>query len=112
MALVRVPLVRSRGTARLATDADPEAVRSDFEGSTPPVLALQWGVVGEVQRTEDGATYDVSYLFGLRDTRVVAHVRVSPYEDGEFGSAGERYGNSRPAHLELVVGAGGNPWAS
>jgi len=42
-ALVRVPVFRTSGTARLVTDADPGAVRAEFEGETPPPLAFQWG---------------------------------------------------------------------
>jgi hypothetical protein len=37
---VRVPLFTTRGTARLTTDADPDAVRGDFDGPTPPLLAF------------------------------------------------------------------------
>jgi hypothetical protein len=42
-ALVRIPVFRTSGTARLITDADPETVRADFAGATPPPLAFQWG---------------------------------------------------------------------
>jgi len=44
-ALVRVPVFRTSGTARLVTDADPGAVRrAEFEGETPPPLAaFRWG---------------------------------------------------------------------
>lgn len=97
LAAVRVPAIRSGGTARLVTDADPEAVRADFESPTPPPLALQWGIADAVRRTDGGAAYDVSYLFGLRSTTMA----VEPQSVGEPDGG-----------LELIVTAGGRPWAT
>lgn len=100
LAVVRVPVFRSSGAARMVTDADPERVRADFEGTTPPVLAFQWGIADDVRRTGDGGAYEVSYLLGLRSTSVATEVRSWPADDGRGGE------------LELVVTAGGNPWAT
>jgi len=97
LAAVRVPVFRSSGTARLVTDAAPTAVRSDFGGPTPLPLALQWGVAEAVRRTDGGAVYDVSYLFGLRSTTMA--VEALPLDDAS-------------EDLELVLTAGGRPWAT
>lgn len=97
LAAVRVPVFRSNGSARLATDEDPDTVRADFEGPTPPPLALQWGIADAVRRTDGGAAYEVSYLFGLRSTHLVV-------ETNAVGSDGRR--------LELVVTANGRPWGT
>lgn len=101
LAVVRVPAFRSTGAARLVTDADPEEVRADLEGATPPVLAFQWGIADDVRRTGDGGAYEISYLFGLRSTSVATEVRSRPSDDG--GPVGE---------LDLVVTAGGKPWGT
>jgi len=95
-ALVRIPVFRTSGTARLITDADPETVRADFAGATPPPLAFQWGVADAVHPTDDGATYEFSYLLGLRSTEMTVETR-SYAPDGD---------------LELLVTAGGRPWAT
>jgi hypothetical protein len=94
LAVARVPLLRSDGHARLRTDAALDAVRADFEGLCPPPLALQWGVADAVRPTENGATYEVSYLFGLRSVDIDVDVR--PADDD----------------VELVVTADGRPWAT
>ena len=96
-AAVQVPVVTSDGTTRLRTDADPEAVREAFTGPTPPVLPFQWGVADAVRPTEDGAEYDLSYLFGLRS--VTMAVETSSPE-------------SAAGTLELRVTADGEPWAT
>jgi hypothetical protein len=93
-AAVQFPTFTSDGTTRLRTDADPETVRESFAGPTPPVLVFQWGVADAVRRTDDGAVYDVSYLFGLRSVEM--HV-----EAVDTGDA-----------LELRVTADGEPWAT
>jgi hypothetical protein len=92
---LRVPLFRKRGRATLRTDADPGTVRAEFESATPPPLAVQWGVADAVSRTDDGARYEVSYLFGLR-SQTLAVARGHPPN----------------ADLELVVTADGDPWAT
>jgi len=103
LAVVRVPFFRSHGVANLTTDAAPEAVRADFTGPTPPVLTYQWAVADEVRRTEAGAVYEVSYLFGIRSTSLTVEVREAPA--GEGGATGD-------ADLELVVTTAGRPWAT
>lgn len=121
LAAVRAPAFRSHGTARLATDADPEAVHAEFAGPTPPVLALQWGIADRVRRTDEGAVYEISYLFGLRSTTVETAVRQRPSSDEEAGegvggnAAGASDGSAGDAasgDLELAVTAGGTPWAT
>ena len=99
-ALVRVPVFRTSGTARLVTGADPDAVRADFEGGTPPPLAFQWGIADDVHPTDDGVTYEFSYLFGLRSTEMTVETRSNTPDAGIDGD------------LELVVTAGGRPWAT
>jgi len=93
---VRLPIVRSGGTTTLATDADPDAVRDDFESPCPPPLAFQWGIADAIERTDRGWEYTISYLFGLRSTRVTVELRA-----GDDAS-----------DLELVVTAGGRPWGT
>jgi hypothetical protein len=95
VAAVRVPLFRKRGRATLRTDADPETVRAAFESATPPPLAIQWGVADTVARTDDGARYEVSYLFGLRSQTLSVRRTHPPNAD-----------------VELVVTADGDPWAT
>jgi hypothetical protein len=93
-AAVQLPAFGSVGTTRLRTDADPEMVRESFAGPTPPVLAFQWGVADPVRPTDDGAVYDVSYLFGLRSVEI-------ELESVDTGDA-----------LELRVTADGELWAT
>ncbi|AZH26295.1 hypothetical protein [Haloplanus aerogenes] len=93
--VVRAPLFTSQGTARLATEASPEAVRADFAGPTPPSLAFQWGVADAVRETESGATYEFSSLFGLRSTTMAVETHREAGGD-----------------VRLVVTAGGRPWAT
>jgi hypothetical protein len=95
VAVLRVPVLRKRGRATLLTDADPETVRAEFEGATPPSLGLQWGVADAVHRTDDGARYEVSYLFGLLSQTLAVESGHPPNAD-----------------LELVVTADGDPWAT
>lgn len=93
---LRAPAFRSSGTVRLTTDADPDAVRADFGGLTPPMLAFQWGVADAVRPTDDGGRYTVTYLLGLRSVDVETAVRSHPDD----------------ADVEIVVTAGGRPWAT
>ena len=99
-ALVRVPVFRPSGAARLVTDADPDAVRVDFESGTPPPLAFQWGIADDVRSTDDGVTYEFSYLFGLCSTEMTVETRWNTPDAGADGD------------VELVVTAGGRPWAT
>lgn len=92
--LVRFPTLRTSGTARLVTDADPETVIAAFSGPTPPVLALQWGVADSVHETDDGGEYEITYLFGLRSVTMRTETQV------------------RDDTVALTVRAGGRPWGS
>ena len=93
---VKAPLFKTGGTARLVTDAPPEAVRADFESATPPMLAFQWGVADDVRSMADGAMYDLSYLFGLRSVTMVLETRLN-VEDADY---------------RLVVTTGSNSWGT
>jgi hypothetical protein len=99
VALARAPVFRSGGRARLRADADQASVRDEFVGSTPPPLALQWGIADDVRTVEDGVVYDLSYLFGLRSVEM----RV----DSETAEAA-----TEPDRVELTVSANGRPWGS
>lgn len=99
-ALVRIPVFRISGTARLITDADPETVRADFAGATPPPLAFQWGIADAVHTTDDGATYEFSYLLGLRSTEMTVETRSNAPDGDPDGD------------IELLVTAGGRPWGT
>jgi hypothetical protein len=98
LAVVRAPIIRPRGTVRLETDDDPEAVVDAFTGPTPPVLVFQWGIADGITADGETVTYRVSYLFGLRsvDMTVRARTNLTP---------GERT-------IELAVTANDRPWAS
>ncbi|WP_229112458.1 hypothetical protein [Halapricum desulfuricans] len=96
---LRMPVLRTHGTARLSTDDDPDAVHAAFAGPRPPVLALQWGIADEVTAEGDTATYTISYLFGLGSTELVVRTRTETTTDG-----GER--------VELEVTENGRPWGS
>ncbi|KAB1196424.1 MULTISPECIES: hypothetical protein [Haloferax] len=99
--LLRIPLFRTSGTARLASTAEPRSVLADFESATPPLLAFQWGVADSVQSEVDGAVYDFSYLFGLRSVRMETTVRSVTASESDSS-----------ADLELDVTADGNPWGT
>jgi len=94
---VRIPVFRTSGRATLVTDAPPEAVRRDLESPCPPGLAFQWGIADEIEQTEAGWAYDISYLFGRRSVRMNVEPRWDEGEDED---------------LALVVTAGGHPWAT
>jgi len=99
--VVRVPLLRKSGSARLRADAGLATVRADFESATPPVPAFQWGIADAVRQTAHGGTYDLSDLFGLGSVIVTTGHR-------SLVGAGESGGGS----LELAVRTGGSPWAT
>lgn len=96
--VVRAPVLRPHGSARLRTDADPDEVRSDFEGPMPPVLAFQWGVAQNVTADDGVATYHVSSVSGLRDAEVTVHSETRPVEAG--------------TRVELDVRVNGEPWGN
>ncbi|WP_050025048.1 hypothetical protein [Halorubrum halophilum] len=108
LALVRVPLVRRRGDARLETDADPDTVRAEFGSKRPPVLIFQWGLVetDDVTVDDEAVEYDISYLFGLRSVTM----RVEPTDRLPDESGSDR--SSAVDELELVVTVDGNRWAA
>jgi len=97
LAIFRVPLFTTGGTARLRTTATPTAVREAFSGSQPPVLALQWAIADTRTTTADGATFDLSYLLGLRSITMSTTVAETPAANSDF---------------ELRVTAGDKPWGT
>jgi len=97
LAVFRVPLFTTGGTARLRTTATPTAVREAFSGPQPPVLVMQWGIAEERTTTADGATFELSYLFGLRSITMSTTVAETPAAETDF---------------ELRVTAGDKPWGT
>ncbi|AGB39364.1 hypothetical protein [Natronococcus occultus] len=71
LSLLGVPVFSVSGTITLVTDEDADAVRRDFESTTPPVLAFQWASADEIRTTPNGTEYDFSSLFGLRSITMV-----------------------------------------
>ncbi|MYL15484.1 hypothetical protein GLW36_02330 [Halorubrum terrestre] len=127
---LRVPLFRRRGSTRLRTDATPEAVVREFATATPPILAFQWVVADEVRRDgatdptdsvgEDAsgadATYEFSYLFGLKTVELDLAVDVAEEDPlaGESGTDESESASDRPpvATVDIEGTAGGEPWGS
>ncbi|ELZ40187.1 hypothetical protein [Halorubrum tebenquichense] len=99
---LRLPVYRRSGTTRLRTDASPEAVVRQFASERPPVLAFQWGVADDVRAdggdapdrptetataapdppTGTRATYEFSYLLGLRSVALDFETEVRAAGDG------------------------------
>lgn len=102
LSLARLPLLRSHGTIELTTDVDSETARSDFEGSTPPLLAFQWGLANNIRSISDGWAYDLTYLFGLKSVSMEVET-ASLQHDDEANHRNE---------LEIVVSANGNSWGT
>jgi hypothetical protein len=101
LVVVRAPVFRSHGTARLRSAAAPADVVAAFEDPRPPLLSFQWGIAEAVRATDDGAVYELSYLFGLRSvTMTVETGRLDADADGAT------------AALELRVTAGDRPWGT
>lgn len=100
LALVaRAPVLESHGTMRLTSDAPPSAVVDEFVGSTPPVLAFQWGVADAVRTDEAGRVeYPISYLFGLRSAVATVDRETTVTDDGH--------------RVELTVEVDGSPWST
>lgn len=117
---VRVPVFRRRGTATLRSDADPKAVRRDFAGPTPPVLAAQWANADEVTPATDalGATYEHSSPFALRTVTMVLDVEVSEPDANELDAsepdASDPDANEPDAAttVALDVSVNDRPWGS
>lgn len=98
VAVVRVPFLRSRGTTRLRTDAEPSAVREAFAGPTPPPLALQWGIAEEI-RAVDGSVYRISHLFGLSTVEMAVNTETETRLNGGY-------------QMCLEITLGDDPWAT
>ncbi|GAA0516789.1 hypothetical protein SAMN04488066_1189 [Halorubrum aquaticum] len=123
VAVVRVPVVRRGGHTRLVADADPSAVAAAFRSPTPPILAFQWGIAdgievgggsvdGETDADPDGiptthASYEFSYLFGLRSASMELEVRTASEE-----AAPSPDGNEPVETLEASATANGRPWGT
>lgn len=99
LVLLRVPIIRSSGSVRLTTAADPETVSASFTGPTPPVLVFQWGIADAVSVENGTATYHISYLFGVRSvTMTVQSERVATDDDTQI--------------IELEIAADEEPWST
>ena len=101
VALMRIPIFRVEGTTRLVSESDSETVRRDFESAIPPVLPFQWGIADDIHTTADGATYEFSYLLGLRSASVTVEIDSRAADGGNTANG-----------LELRVTENGNPWAT
>jgi hypothetical protein len=99
LVVLRTPVLRSRGSFRLGTDADVETVVAEFTGPTPPVLPFQWGIADKVARGEGATTYRVAYLLGLRSVEMSVETRAAGTDEGA-------------RRVELAVAANGSPWAT
>lgn len=116
----RAPVYRTEGTTVLAADADPESVRADFRGPTPPPLAFQWGGADEVRETDDGAIYDISHPLGLGSVRMTVAVRSLDPEDDAVdvedsdGNVEDSDGNVDDGNgdLQLFVTTDDRAWAT
>ncbi|SMO60006.1 hypothetical protein [Halorubrum cibi] len=132
VALVRVPIVSRSGRTRLVADADPSAVVAAFRSATPPILAFQWAAADEIDSGGEGrngvggadgdadaapttrATYDLSYLFGLRSVSMNLEVRSVGVDDAGAVTDGDEAVTDGDAveTLEVSATAGGRPWGT
>jgi len=99
LAVVRAPILQSRGTVRLRTDDDLERVVDAFTGPTPPILAFQWGIADAVTTEDRTVTYNISYLFGLRSAEVTVRKRTDSAPNDNY-------------RVELVLTTNDRPWAT
>jgi len=97
--VVRVPIFRVHGTARLRTDDDVDTVIESFTGPTPPVLVFQWGLADEITSQAGAVTYRISYLFGFRSVEVTVQTQTTTVQDGA-------------RQVELEVTANDQPWST
>jgi hypothetical protein len=97
--IARAPILQSKGTVRLQTDTESEAVVGAFTGPTPPVLALQWGVADAVTIEDGTPTYPTSYLFGLRSAEPTIQTRTVTTPNGD-------------QQVELEIQVNEKPWAT
>ena len=132
VAALRVPAFRRGGSTRLRADAPPATVVREFASARPPNLAFQWGVADAV-RSDEGdpcealdvagetptgtdATYEFTYLFGLKTVELDLSADVSEGDalaaDAAIGEARETDDRAPIATVEIEGTAGGKPWAS
>lgn len=115
LAALRLPAYRRSGSSRLRTDAPPETVVREFASARPPVLAFQWGIADAVRVSGDGsagpdrstetrATYELSYLLGLRSVAIDLETEVRAAEDGD--------GDDAVATVAIDGTVDGRPWGS
>ena len=97
--IARAPILQSKGTVRLQTDTELEAVVDAFTGPTPPVLGLQWGVADEVSIEDGIPIYPTSYLLGLRSAEPSVHTRTVTTPNGD-------------QQVELEILMNDKPWAT
>jgi hypothetical protein len=83
VALMRVPVFRIEGTARLVSESDSETVQSEFESAIPPVLPFQWRIADDIHTAADSVTYDFSYMWGLRSASVTVEIDSRAADDGD-----------------------------
>ena len=132
VALVRIPIVSRSGRTRLVADADPPVVVAAFRSATPPILAFQWAIADEIDSGGEGrdgasgahedshggpttrATYELSYLFGLRSISMAVEVRSPGVDDGAVTDDTEAVtsGDDAVETLEVSATAGGRPWGT
>ncbi len=96
--LLRAPILRPRGTARIRTADDPETVADVFTGPRPPLLAFQWGLA-DVITTDKGTTYTFTDLFGRRQTEMTVNAQRTSLKEGQI-------------RIDLSVTADGAPWGT
>jgi hypothetical protein len=99
LVLVRAPIIRLEGTARLRSDDPVSAVAAAFSGPTPPVLPFQWGITDEITTDGTTATYHISYLFGVRTVEMTVQTDTTIRDDGV-------------REVRLEVAANGAPWST
>ena len=97
--IARAPILQSKGTVRLQTDTELEAVVDAFTGPTPPVLGLQWGVADGVTIEDGTPKYPTSYLLGLRSAAPSVHTRTVTTPNGD-------------QQVELEIQVNDKPWAT
>ena len=97
--IARAPILQSKGTVRLQTNTELEAVVDAFTGPTPPVLGLQWGVADGVTIEDGTPKYPTSYLLGLRSAEPSVHTRTVTTPNGD-----------QQVELEILVND--KPWAT
>lgn len=98
VAVLRAPILRSRGVVRLRTDAEPTAVVDAFAGATPPPLVFQWGIADEIT-ADDGVVYSLSYLLGLSTVEMAVETETEGLSSGGY-------------RVDMAVTVEDTPWAT